>query len=304
MVKEEILNKKIAVVGAGAIGLFYGSRLSLSDFKVQFQSRSNAKKVKINSIWGDFSIEPDLYKSTKEMSPADILILSTKALPDIDHKNLLDPIMKKNTILICLQNGIDQEEKLKRMFPESPILGGLAFTCIYREGYRKIHHIDHGHIKIAPLEVKNMQIVDMIAKIFLKSGIQCTTDRNLRKLRWEKLLWNIPFNPLSIILKGANTREMTGSPYSLYLVRAMMEETRKIALSEKIRITHMQIAEMIDRTSKMKPYKTSMLLDYEQKRKLEVEAILGEPLKIARKKNIKTPVLNTIYQILTHLNNN
>ena len=301
---------KIAVIGAGALGLFYGGKLALAGYPSQFQSRNayhslKRKKLKVKSIWGNFSIKLDIHESTKTMTPANIIILSVKALPEINMKTLILPCLKKQknekSIIICLQNGINQEERLKKIFPGSVILGALAYSCIQRVSYHKVHHLDYGQIQIAPLEKSHLRIAEVITKLFSDSGIECKLGQCLRKLRWHKLLWNIPFNSLSVLLGGADTSSIIHDPIVRNLSAQLMQETIDIAKSEGILIPQKAIKDMIDRTKKMEPYKTSMLLDYEQGQKMEVEAIVGEPLKIAKKRKVEVKKIEILYQMLNFL---
>ena len=115
-------------------------------------------------------------------------------------------------------------------------------------------------------------------------------------------LFNIPFNSLSVICQGANTRQMIEDKDINNLCYLLMKEVQSLAKAENHTIDDKSITDMIERTRKMKPYKTSMLLDFESKKTMEVEAILGEPIKIAKANNIKVPFMYSIYSILSFLN--
>ena len=294
---------KIAVIGAGAIGSFYGAKLAKAGYDVEFLTRSGAKKLKnnavnIKSIWGNFKIKLNAFSDTKFMSKADLIIISTKVLPSINYKKIIAPIVKKDSIILCIQNGMNVEEKLSRIFPKNTVLGGLAFTCINRISPIKILHLDYGLIKIAPLLKENFKTASLLTEIFNKTGIQTEAVKNLRKMRWQKLLWNIPFNSLSVVCGGITTDKIVDSNTLTTLAADLMKETLEIAKAEGIIIPGKIIQTMITTTQKMNPYKTSMLLDYENKREMEIETIVGEPLRIAKKLKVKTPVLDTIYKML------
>ena len=304
---------RIAVIGAGALGSFYGGKLAQAGYPTQFQSKNSynvlkRKNLTVKSIWGDFKIKPDMHENTETMNPADIIIFSTKALPEINVRELILPCLKKKknemSIIICLQNGINQEERLKKMFPRSVILGALAFACIHRVSYHEVHHVDYGLLKVAPLKRDHLKQAERVIELFSGSGIECELGEHLRELRWHKLLWNIPFNSLSVLLGGANTSEMVEDHLVRKLLVGIMEEIVKIAGSDGISISKKAIKDMIHRTKKMEPYKTSMLLDYEQGRPLEVEAILGEALRIAQKKKIDATKIDMLYKMLIFIQKN
>ena len=118
--------------------------------------------------------------------------------------------------------------------------------------------------------------------------------------RWKKLVWNGAFNPLSVVLRGKNTAEILNSDLALNLVKNIMNEICNLAKIDNCELPADVIEKNIVATKKMKPYKTSMLLDFEAGRQMEVEAILGNAIKFAQSKSITTPYLSTIYAIITN----
>lgn len=300
----------IAVIGAGAVGTFYGGKLAYAGFPVQFQSKflysSKTKTMHVKSIWGDFHFPIQAFSDTNSMQKADLIIISAKTYnPDEDivqYSKLLKKILKNNTIILVLQNGINMEEKLGKVFPKNPILGGLAFTCINRITHKEIHHIDYGQVKIGPLQNQFAEEAKLVTDIFQKSGINSIYEPNLRKARYEKLLWNVPFNSLSVIGNKSSTKEIIEFNPLFDLANKLMLEVRMIAKKEKISLKKQLIDEMLERTKKMKPYKTSMLLDFEKGNTMEVESILGELYRNGKKLNAVTPYLDYTYAVMQFLN--
>ncbi len=116
--------------------------------------------------------------------------------------------------------------------------------------------------------------------------------------RWKKLVWNGAFNPLSVVLGRKNTTEILNNGLALNLAKNIMQEICDLAKADNCELPIDVIEKNIVATKKMKPYKTSMLLDFEAEREMEVEAILGNAIKFAQSKSILTPYLSTIYAIL------
>ena len=306
MLKNEI--KKVSIIGAGAVGCFYGTKLQKNGFDVQFQSKflfnNHVNQLKINSIWGNFDTNINIHETVEKLSNNDLIIFSTK-ITDFENdlnfmKHSIQKLANKNSIILLLQNGINIEEKLQQVFPVNPILGGLAFTCINRNN-NIIDHIDYGNIKIGANLSKYNFIAKHIVEIFKKSGIETDYLRNLRLGRYEKLLWNIPFNSLSVIL-NCTTEKLVLEGSTKNLARNLMLEVIKIAKKDGIPLKKSMVDTMINRTISMKPYKTSMLLDYEKGNKLEIESILKQPINIAKSYNIKIPYIDCIYHLLSAIN--
>lgn len=304
---------KIAVLGAGALGSFYGAKLARAGHSVIFYSRSYRKKygniLKVKSIWGSFSQKCRFISDISEGEPCDLVLVCVKGLSDVDYKSFISPFISrqknsaelsslKRPVIAIMQNGINQEEKIAKMFPRAVICGMLAFTCINRIHPMSVNHLDYGLIKIAPLEKKEIHYADKLTAIFTDAGIKTVTEKNLRATRWEKLLWNIPYNTLSVLLGKANTGQIMHNQFAEQIVIKLMTETRLIAAADGIKLSLIKQNEMLARTRKMKPYKTSMLLDFEKKLPLESDLILGEPLKIARNKKVHVPVLEQMYNAL------
>jgi len=299
-VKKRTPFTSVAVVGAGAVGTFYGAKLQKLGLSVEYFTRSakarEKRTIKIKSIWGDFSISCSFFSNAKLMKKADLIILSTKNLPDIDYASMIKPVSTANSVILCLNNGINLEEKLKYQFKKNAIIGGLAFTCINRVSTTKIDHLDYGHVKVGAMQKTDTKYAREISRIFNKAGVRCEHSYPLRKLRWEKLLWNIPYNPLSVVLK-ADTAALMNHVGVKELSKAIMKEVRLIAASENCGISMRQINDMVARTAKMRPYKTSMILDHESGLPLEVDALLGEPLRIARKNRVAVPKIEALYAL-------
>lgn len=294
--------KQVSVLGAGAVGLFYGAKLQKSGLNVEFLSRAackaSEKTLQVKSIWGDFSIEVKCYGSSAELAPSDLIILSSKCLPGLDFQGMIKNILKPESIILVLQNGLGVEELLRREFPGNIILGGLAFTCINRLGPLDVHHIDHGKVKVAALEESHNKVATEITELFLNAGIDCVAEQNLRLQRWKKLVWNVGFNPISAIT-GLDTGSIMSSEKLCNTVEASMLEVQKTAAAEGLTIEDNFLLEMMTITKTMNPYKTSMLLDKEAGRQLETWAILEQPISIAKKYQIKTPLMEAYNAILS-----
>ena len=111
-------------------------------------------------------------------------------------------------------------------------------------------------------------------------------------------MWNGAFNPLSVILRGKDTAEILNNDLALNLVKNIMKEVCQLAKADNCELPADVIEKNLVATKKMNPYKTSMLLDFEAGRQMEVEAILGNAVKFAQSKSILIPYLSTVYAIL------
>ena len=173
-------------------------------------------------------------------------------------------------------------------------------------GAGHIHHLDYKEIKLGEY-VPNYepgritQQLRQIADDFESAGIPIKLVE-LLLARWQKLVWNIPYNGLSVVL-DATTDELMADIHARSLVEQLMREVVDAAAKCDRHIPDSFIEQMLDHTASMKPYRTSMKIDYDERRPLEVEAIFGNPLRLAQAAGANLPQIATLYQQLKFLDN-
>lgn len=297
---------KILIIGAGAIGGFYGAKLAQAGAEVSVICRSDFDFVKkngfnIKSHWDekDFNFKPyQVLKNIKEyQEEPDFILVSTKVLPSISVVDLIKPALSKNSSIILLQNGIHIEKPISNAFPNHHLISILAFVCVSKLSPGNIHHQDYGRLVAGDFPSGVSEKTKNLVTLWNQSGVTCEATSNIQIERWKKLIWNAPFNPISV-LKNADTKEILDDEKSRVLVKNIMQEICLLAKADGCELATDIADKNIAMTLSMKPYKTSMLLDFEEKRPLEIEAILGNALKFAQEKSINTPFLLEVYEEL------
>jgi 2-dehydropantoate 2-reductase len=303
-------NPEILLIGTGAVGAFYGGKLSQSGARVSVLCRSDydvvrSNGIKIKSIYGDFHFSPAevINKISNYSKRPDYIIVATKVLPEINIPEIIKEGVHPATSIVMLQNGIDIEEKIAQAFPENEIISALAFICATRLEYGLIEHKDYGRIAIGKYPYGISEKVTELANLFSQSGIPCQTHEDIITARWIKLVWNAPFNPISVLGGGVDTKTIMESENALNLVKSVMYEVKMIAERAGHIIPESIIEKNLQDTYSMTPYKTSMLNDFENKRPMEVEAILGNVMRIAEKYSLPIPCIRTLYSLLSLINN-
>jgi 2-dehydropantoate 2-reductase len=294
----------IAVVGAGAVGGYYGARLAQHGHDVHFLLRGDYDGVRrggwtVRSCDGDFALSPEsvhAHDDPRKMPKADLVIVTLKTTSNDQYEALITPLLKRNTAILTLQNGLGNEDRLAQLFGRERVLGGMAFVCINRVGPGVVHHMDHGTIRLGEFGGGPSERASKIARMFNASRVKCEVLDDLRGGRWEKLVWNIPFNGLGAVLDLATDR-LTGSDAALSLVRALMREVVAAARADGADVSEGTIERHIANTRTMGAYLSSMQIDRREGRPLEVEAILGEPLRRAAAAGVPTPYLRALYEM-------
>ena len=261
--------------------------------------RSDLKKVQkdglvIESPNGDFCIEEvQAFASSEEIGPVDLVIIALKTTSNGALIDLIDPLLKANTRILTLQNGLGNESLLHQLFPSHPIFGGMCFVCINRGNPGVIRHLAHGRVELGELTTSG-QLAD-IADLFRNAGIDCRELPDLGLARWRKLVWNVPFNGLSIAAGSLDTCQILESPKLVKRVRALMREVIATAASQGHHINPEYVEANIKSTREMGPYEPSSLIDFKAGNPVEIEAIWGKPLSSSREAGIPTPELEKLY---------
>lgn len=290
------------IVGTGAIGGFYGALLAKAGAEVAVVCRSDYETVKthgirIQSPLGEWTFRPQAVhrKAGEVETPPDYVILCTKVLPQLDRAALIQGAVGPDTAIVLIQNGVEIENEIACAFPEHELISGLAFVCVSRPGPGQIWHQAYGRLKFGTFPRGISPRVEALCQAFERTGIQAGTTCDIVAARWQKCVWNAPFNPLSVLSGGLTTDLLlTEEP----LVRALMAEVLTIAEALGHPLPEEVIEQNIESTRKMPPYKTSMLLDFEAGRPLETEAILGNAVRAARRAGVETPHLESVYALM------
>jgi 2-dehydropantoate 2-reductase len=316
---------KIAVVGCGAVGSYYGAKLCRAGQDVHFLLRSDydavrQKGVTIRSIEGDFHVHPRCARMPEEIGTCDAVLIALKSTANDQFAQLLPPLVGANTVVVTLQNGLGNTERLARLFPPEQIFSGLCFVCLNRVEPGVIRHMDYGLIELGEFQRPAGPRTHKLAAMFQDAGVPCQVTDNLANAQWEKLVWNIPFNGLGVAsvagydaLTSAHTSRITqhasvfttdqllADPRWEKLVRELMMEVIHTARALGHEIPDSVAADRIARTRTMGAYKASTLLDFERGRPLELESMFLEPLRRAQSAGVPVPRLAALCEVLRQL---
>jgi 2-dehydropantoate 2-reductase len=316
---------KIAVVGCGAVGSYYGAKLARAGNEVHFLLRSDYEAVRRNGVsirspQGDFQVRPRCARTPQEIGRSDLVLIGLKTTANDQFARLLPPLADSTTAVMTLQNGLGNEEQLARLFGVEQVMGGLCFVCLNRLEPGVIHHMDHGLVMLGEFQRWPEPRTHDIASMFRHAGIPCKVAANLAQVHWEKLVWNIPFNGLGVAgVAGFEAFESSPSAFSTSsstlttdkllgdsrwenLVRELMLEVIGAARALGNEVPDTLADKQIERTRTMGAYKASTLLDFEKGLPLELESLFLEPLRQAKKSGASVPRLESLCRVLQELN--
>ncbi|GAA5146565.1 putative 2-dehydropantoate 2-reductase [Prosthecobacter algae] len=294
---------RVAIIGAGAVGCYYGGRLAQHGHDVHFLMRSDyevvsEKGLHITSPLGDVQLPVKAHQTTTDIGPCDLVIIAMKVTSNAALLDLLPPLLHANTALLTLQNGLGNEEFLAEHFGGERVLGGLCFVCINRTAPGEINHIAQGRINLGEHTRAPLPRTRQIAAEFQRSQIDCQVMESLAAARWQKLVWNIPFNGLSIAAGGMDTEAILANPAQETRVRELMAEIIQTAASLGHTLPENLIETMVKNTRTMAAYKPSSLIDYLEGREVELEAIWGQPIRQAAVAGLSMPLVQALHDEL------
>lgn len=324
---------KIAVVGCGAVGSFYGGKLARAGHEVHFLLRSDYDTVRrqgvlIRSPEGDFQVRPKCAQRPREVGPAELVLIGLKTTANGRLAELLPPLVGPETAVLTLQNGLGNEEQLARLFPVSQVMGGLCFVCLNRIAPGVIQHLGYGQVVLGEFQRPPDWRTHHLAARFGEAGVPCSVTEDLLRAHWEKLVWNIPFNGLGVAAAAgfdafatANDEvgPLTRGPQSptpgeclttdklladgrwARLVRELMLEVIAAARSMGYDVPDALAEQQIERTRTMGAYRASTLIDFERGQPLEMESLFLEPLRQATRAGVAMPRLATLCGVLEGL---
>lgn len=296
---------RIAIVGTGALGCYYGARLVKAGEEVHFLARSGraaltARGLKIKTPTERLTLRKiQVYGSALEIGPCDLVILAIKATANDALKHILPPLLGPDTVVLTLQNGLGVEEPVAEIVGPDRVVGAICYIGCTRTAPGVVDCFFPGLMTIGKFGKPAGERTNAIAALWRRAGIKCTAQDNLEAQRWHKLVWNVPFNGLAIVA-GATTDLLMADDGMRLLARRLMEEVVEAAAKFGHEIPRSFVDLQFERTSKMGKYRPSSLIDFEEGRDVEIEEIWGEPVRRAKSLGVPVARMEMLYWLIKH----
>ncbi|KAF3922939.1 hypothetical protein ABW20_dc0101449 [Dactylellina cionopaga] len=318
---------EVLIFGAGAVGAFYGSLIAKTGSPVSVVCRSNYAAVKANGFavtspqYGSYTWTPSrVFPSADATKAANVrwsyIVVTTKALPDVsDDSALLEGLVSEGTAIVLIQNGLGVEDPYQRRFPHASVLSAVTIVSASQPSHGNISHNRWTRINTGPYlpeldttaEASHPATAQAneFTRLLVSGGVKDAstyTHQKLQQVRWHKIAINASMNPSSVLSNGGTNAAMASDPEVSIHLQAVMDEVlttapkilgvpfpKEFATSEHI------IRSTRKNDSGSRP---SMWGDWESGRPMELEVILGNPIRIARKKGYEMPRMQSLYALL------
>ncbi|OMJ30400.1 putative 2-dehydropantoate 2-reductase [Smittium culicis] len=323
-------SKSFLVVGGGAVGSIFAWRLQEGGSNVALICRSNYQTIldtgfKIKSHqFGTATFNPNkVYTSAAQASAQgqkyDYILICTKSLPNRHNPaDVLDGLDVSDSTIVLIQNGIGIEDPFYQKFSSAAIISSITYIDTKQVESGIIEHGISADLSFGLYDPEKRlssnqsadKILNSLHHCLVQGKLKANINHNIQTERWYKLCWNASFNPISVVAGASNTVQLLSDPKMHALIATTMREIISVGeayvgmpLSDKLPSD--QIPEFYISFTKMRPDPVypSMMVDFLNKRPMEHQVILKNPIDIAKSLNIKVPTLEFIYTFVSYLEN-
>ncbi len=296
---------KIAMMGAGGVGGYFGALLHRAGEQVWFIARGEhlkamqANGLRVTSVLGDFTIKVTATDDPVEAGVADLVIFGIKSYDTDAAAERMKPMIGSRTTILCLQNGVDNEEKLAAIYGERVVLPAVVhiFSAVSAPGViaqtggpRKIT-IGEPDGSISPR-------VERIFEVFRKAEINCERPTRIMADLWEKFLFICAVGGMTALTR-APIGEIRSCPESRAMLRAVMEEVAAVARAKRIPIAADAVEQAMQFVDGLAPGgRSSLYHDLASGKRLELDALAGAVVRFGEETGVAIPMNRAIYAAL------
>ena len=298
---------RIAVMGTGAVGGYFGAKLAAAGHELVFIARGKQldavrrNGLRIDSPNGNLYASGSLFTSNPaEFGTVDLVLFCVKSYDTEPAAEALAPLIGHATAILSLQNGVDNPEKIARLWGAERTFAAVVYIGAQVAAQGRIRHSSGGKVVFGQLGGDGGTTAELIKKTFSTAGINCAISENIEKIQWAKLLWNAPFCAISS-LSRADTKQILESDALTKLAIECMAEVKAAALTRGIDLPRALFDETIAFSRGLGAFKPSMLQDLEAGKPLEYEAFNGIVVNIIRQAGKAAPVNECFYALLQQL---
>ena len=295
---------KILVMGAGAVGAYYGARLQQAGEEVVFCARGanleaiRSDGLKVQSYQGDFALPVTAAADPRAYAPYDLILFCVKSYDTQNAARQLAGSLKPDGVILTVQNGIENEAQLRDVFGESAVMTGNARVGAEMTQPGFIVHRTGGVIEFGELDGGISERARHLAEVFKRASILGELIPGIWQTRWLKLLWNASFNPVTALARST-VGQVLDDPNGFALIRSLMGEIVRVAQAEAVALTEKNIDDEIRRSqTHLRAVRTSTLQDSQRGKPLEYDALTGAVLRAANRHGIAVPHMISIHALI------
>jgi 2-dehydropantoate 2-reductase len=296
---------RVLVLGAGALGAFYGAVLARAGCSVAVVARSGIGDIRrdgyrVDSPLGDLSFKPERVLAAGEAldAPLDYVLVALKLVPGTDRIRLLKPYAAGRPAIVLIQNGIAIEDEVADAYPDRALVSCVAYAAASRASPTHIvHKSKFTRLVLGPWPRGAARVAaDRLAGLVKAGGANAVVTDDITAERWKKCTWNTVYNPISA-LGGLGTKAILSGEEQTAFVRGAIAEVCAVAAADGHALAPDTVEQQIAGTRTLPDIVSSMGQDWLAGRPLEIEPILGNVVRIARRLGVAVPRLEALYAL-------
>jgi 2-dehydropantoate 2-reductase len=297
---------RFLVLGAGGVGGYFGSKLANAGEDVWFIARGKhldamkQRGLMVKSAKEAFTVAPQkISGNAADAGQVDVVLFCVKSYDTEEAARQLVPSLHKKTVIISLQNGIDNEELIRQIIPAGTVYGGVAYIYSTITAPGEITRYE-GPAKIVfgPLDNEVSDQAHKIHDTFQHAGISADLSSNIQQELWKKFIFITGVSGITALTR-LTLGELLANEETRQLVRSAMEETQAVAFAEHISLNPGLMESFFETLSKFKnDTRSSLYYDLANGKPMELEALAGTVVKLGERLSIPTPIQKTIYASL------
>jgi len=298
---------RIAVMGSGAVGGFFGAKLAAAGHDLAFVARGRhlhalcANGLQVTSPNGNLKVTDALFTDdTAEIGGVDLILFCVKSYDTEAATEQVKPLVANRTQILSLQNGVDNPDKLARVFNPVQILPAVVYVGAQLTAPGVISHSNGGRIIFGQIDGDSNASSSSLRQTLNAAGIPCEITATIQQIQWTKLLWNAPFCAISCLAR-ASVKEIVESSCLSALALSCMAEVQAAARERGIELRREQFDEIMTFSRGLGEFKPSMLQDLEAGKPLEYQAMNGIVLRTLRPARVPAPINQAFYAMLKFL---
>jgi 2-dehydropantoate 2-reductase len=295
---------RVAVMGSGAVGGYFGAKLARMGHEVWFISRGERLKafrttgVRVESIDGDFEVVPvRAIRDPSSVGKVELVLFTVKSTDTRRAAEEAVPLVGPHTTVLALQNGVDNEAVLEEVLGGHAIVPAVAVIGVSMPEPGLVRHTNNGTITLGEVSGEGTDRVRHICQTFADAGVETRVSADIRTVKWKKLIWNAAFNPIAA-LTGARVLELIEDDETRTLAEAAMREAIAVGVALGHDVGDYDMARATRRDPNWAASRTSMLQDVERGRPTEIEALTGAVVRYGKETGVPTPVCATLLRLV------
>lgn len=298
---------RIAIIGSGAVGGYFGAKLATAGHDLSFIARGRhlqalcANGLRVVSSNGDLHVKNARFTDdSAKIGPVDLVLFCVKSYDTEAAAEQLKPLVAAGTEILVLQNGVDNPDKLALVFDPSQVLPAVVYVGAQLTAPGVVTHCNGGRIIFGQSDGGTSESSKLLQQTLVDAGIPCEISPAIQKMQWTKLLWNAPFCAISCLAR-ANVRQIVESESLSKLALDCMSEVQAAARVRDIELRREQFDEIMVFSRGLGEFKPSMLQDLEAGKPLEYRAFNGIVVQTLRQAGASAPINQAFYAMLKFL---